>query len=178
MCLYIFTRTHTRTHAHNICYACIHTHTVPHTCEQRRLNCRADCLLWWSACSYINPHTQTRTHTTYTRAHTHTHTHIYAHTHTHTHTHTHKHTHKHALASKDAEIVTLSARRNDPHVQHLWRFLVLCSVLQCVAVCCSALQCVVVCLSAWCNHPHVQHLWRFLVPCSVLQCVAVCCSVF
>jgi len=35
---------------------------------------------------------------------------------------------------------------------------VICSVLQCVAVCCSVLQCVAVC-------------------CSVLQCVAVCCSV-
>ena len=35
---------------------------------------------------------------------------------------------------------------------------VICSVLQCVAVCCWVLQCVAVC-------------------CSVLQCVAVCCSV-
>jgi len=33
----------------------------------------------------------------------------------------------------------------------------LCSMLQCVAVCCSVLQCVAVC-------------------CIVLQCVAVCCS--
>ena len=34
----------------------------------------------------------------------------------------------------------------------------MCSMLQCVAVCCNVLQCVAVC-------------------CSVLQCVAVCCSV-
>jgi len=35
---------------------------------------------------------------------------------------------------------------------------IICSVLQCVALCCSVLQCVTVC-------------------CSVLQCVTVCCSV-
>ena len=46
---------------------------------------------------------------------------------------------------------------SNPQLQLYRRFVVCCSVLQCVAVCCSVLQCVAVC-------------------CSVLQRVALCCS--
>ena len=53
---------------------------------------------------------------------------------------------------------------------------VVCSVLQCVAVCCSVLQCVAFsvleCVAVYCVLLPVV-----AVCCSVLQCVAVCCSV-
>jgi len=61
-------------------------------------------------------------------------------------------------------------------------FAMCCSVLQCVAVCCSVLQCVAVCRSTAPNEGACPHecvaVWRSwlqynAVCCSVLQCVAV-----
>ena len=55
---------------------------------------------------------------------------------------------------------------------------IMCSVLQCVAVCCSVLQCVAVCCSVLqCAAVCCSVLQCVAVCCSVLQCVAVCCSV-
>jgi len=53
---------------------------------------------------------------------------------------------------------------------------VCCSVLRCVAVCCSVLQCVAVCWSVFQKSQVYCHS-SSSVCCSVLQCVAVCCNV-
>ena len=72
---------------------------------------------------------------------------------------------------------------------------VCCSVLQCVAVCCSVLQCDVQCVAVCCAMCY--GVWQYVtvccstlhrvtaccavccaVCCSVLQCVEVCCNVF
>ena len=50
------------------------------------------------------------------------------------------------------------------------------SVLQCVAMLCSALQCVAVCWRVYGYASDVAALVAGLHHCNVLQCVAVCCS--
>ena len=61
----------------------------------------------------------------------------------------------------------------------LRRWVLCCSMWQCVAVCCSVLQCVAV----YCSVLQFDHraggmrLKRCVLCCSVLQCVAVCCGV-
>jgi len=57
-------------------------------------------------------------------------------------------------------------------------FDVLCSVLQCVAVCCRMLQCVAGCCSELqCVAVCCRILQDGAVCCSLLQCDAICCSV-
>ena len=85
---------------------------------------------------------QTRTHT-HTHAHAHTHTHTHTHTRTHAHTHAHTHTHTAEGPAIERKVwETDSGRERRCASRFVYRETVLvCVVLQRVAVCCSVLQC-------------------------------------
>jgi len=88
---------------------------------------------------------------------------------THCNTLQHTVTHRESGAAHDSSALSDTDSGMEAEVVDALEYdsVMLCSMLQCVAVCCSVLQCVAVCCTV---------LQYVAVCCSVLQCFALCCS--